>query len=91
MQNFGGTATSRMNRNLRLDKHWGYGTSGQLTNPPARPDGEPQLANAARKFVRPDDLTWLVVGDLGKIEKGVRSLGWGDVVVLDAEGNPLPR
>ena len=23
-------ATSRLNRNLRLDKHWSYGTSGQL-------------------------------------------------------------
>ena len=29
-QNFGGMATSRLNRNLRLDKHWSYGTSGQL-------------------------------------------------------------
>lgn len=33
MQNFGGMPTSRTNRNLRLDKHWSYGTSGQLTNP----------------------------------------------------------
>jgi zinc protease len=31
MQNFGGMATSRLNRNLRLDKHWSYGTAGQLT------------------------------------------------------------
>ena len=31
-QNFGGMATSRLNRNLRLDKHWSYGTSGQLRN-----------------------------------------------------------
>lgn len=30
-QNFGGMATSRLNRNLRLDKHWSYGTNGQLT------------------------------------------------------------
>jgi zinc protease len=52
---------------------------------------EAQLAAASRKFIRPDDVTWLVVGDLRKIEKGVRSLGWGDVVVLDAEGNPLTR
>lgn len=28
MSNFGGMATSRLNRNLRLDKHWSYGTSG---------------------------------------------------------------
>ena len=176
MQNFGGMATSRMNRNLRLDKHWSYGTSGQLTNPrgqralmvmaPVQTDktresmlevakeirgvagerplageeyasimrnmtsrlagrfetlaaleaaaitsinlklpdnywsdyagnirslSEPQLAAAARKFVRPEQLTWLVIGDLRKIEKGVRDLNWGEVVVLDAEGNPVPR
>jgi zinc protease len=176
MQNFGGMATSRMNRNLRLDKHWSYGTSAQLTNPRGQrallvmapvqtdktresmlevareirgvagerplageeyasimrnmtsrlagrfetlsalenaaiasinlklPDNywvdyagniraltEPQLAAAARKFVRPEEVTWMVIGDLRKIEKGVRELGWGEVLVLDAEGNPLPR
>ena len=176
MQNFGGMATSRLNRNLRLDKHWSYGTSGGLTNPRGQralmviapvqtdktresmvevakeirgvagerplageeyasimrnmgsrlagrfetvaalesaaltsinlklPDNywsdyagnirgltEPQLAAAARKFIRPEQVTWLVIGDLRKIEKGVRELGWGDVVVLDAEGNSLPR
>ncbi len=32
MLNFGGLATSRLNRNLRLDKHWSYGTQGVLTN-----------------------------------------------------------
>ena len=30
MRNFGGIATSRLNRNLRLDKHWSYGTQGVL-------------------------------------------------------------
>ena len=30
MRNFGGLATSRLNRNLRLDKHWSYGTQGVL-------------------------------------------------------------
>jgi zinc protease len=30
MTNFGGIATSRLNRNLRLDKHWSYGTQGVL-------------------------------------------------------------
>ena len=28
LRNFGGIATSRLNRNLRLDKHWSYGTPG---------------------------------------------------------------
>ncbi len=34
MRNFGGISTSRLNRNLRLDKHWSYGASAQLA--PAR-------------------------------------------------------
>ena len=176
MQNFGGMATSRLNRNLRLDKHWSYGTSGNLTNTrgqralmvmaPVQTDktveamrevakeirgvagdrplvgeeyasimrnmtsrlagrfdtlaaleaaaitsinlklpdnywseyagnigrlSEPQLATAARRFVRPEQLTWLVIGDLRKIEAKVRELNWGEVVVLDADGNPLAR
>ncbi|MES2316436.1 MAG: pitrilysin family protein [Pseudomonadota bacterium] len=176
MQNFGGMATSRLNRNLRLDKHWSYGTQGQLTGPrgqrafqvvaPVQTDktreamlevlkevrgvagerplageeynsimrnmtsrlagrfetiaaldgaattslnlglpddywsryaagirglGEAQLASASRKFVKPDELVWLVVGDLRKIEKGVRELGWGEVVVLAPDGTPVAR
>ena len=176
MQNFGGMATSRLNRNLRLDKHWSYGTSGQLTNPRGQrallvvapvqtdktreamvevakeirgvagerpvqgeefnsimrnmgarlagrfetlaaldsaaltslnlglPDDywsgysarlrqlEPaQLAGAAAKFVQPDDLVWVVIGDLRKIEAGVRELGWGEVTVLDTDGKPVAR
>lgn len=174
MQNFGGMATSRLNRNLRLDKHWSYGTSGQLTNlrgqraflvlAPVQTDktreamqevakeirgvagerplqgeefnsimrnmsarlagrfetlgalesaaltsvnlglpddhwagysakvrqlNEAQLAQAAAKFVQPDDLVWVVIGDLRKIEAGVRDLGWGEVTVLDADGVPV--
>jgi zinc protease len=174
MQNFGGMATSRLNRNLRLDKHWSYGTSGQLTNlrgqraflvlAPVQTDktreamqevakeirgvagerplqgeefnsimrnmsarlagrfetlaalesaalssvnlglpddhwasysakvrqlNQAQLAQAAAKFVQPDDLVWIVIGDLRKIEAGVRELGWGEVTVLDADGVPV--
>ncbi|PKB22425.1 M16 family metallopeptidase [Janthinobacterium sp. 64] len=176
MQNFGGMATSRLNRNLRLDKHWSYGTSGVLTRPrgqrafmvlaPVQTDktreamqevakeirgvagerpvqgeefnsimrnmnsrlagrfetlaaldsaaltslnqglpdtywsaysarmrtlDEAQLASAGARFVRPDELVWLVIGDLRKIEAGVRELGWGEVTVLDADGVPLAR
>lgn len=173
-QNFGGMATSRLNRNLRLDKHWSYGTSGQLRDSrgqrtflvlapvqtdktkesmievqkeiadvagnrpvsgeefqsimrnmtlrlPGRfetlsaleaaavdlvnynlPDNywanyassmraltEPQLANAAKKFVRPDEIIWIIVGDLEKVEKGIRELNYGEVIKLDADGNEI--
>ncbi|MGZ8301970.1 MAG: M16 family metallopeptidase [Telluria sp.] len=176
MQNFGGMATSRLNRNLRLDKHWSYGTSGGLTAPrgqraftvvaPVQTDktkeamlevakeirgvagerplageeytsimrnmtsrlagrfatlsslelaavtslnwglpddywskyagnvralSEPQLAAAARKFVRPDEVVWLVIGDLRKIEPGIRDLGWGEVTTLNPDGTPVAR
>ncbi|WP_150127704.1 hypothetical protein [Janthinobacterium psychrotolerans] len=50
-----------------------------------------QLASAAGKFVRPDDLVWLVIGDLRKIEAGVRELGWGEVTVLDGDGKPVAQ
>ncbi|MGX4643709.1 M16 family metallopeptidase [Massilia sp. SYSU DXS3249] len=174
MHNFGGIATSRLNRNLRLDKHWSYGTSARLTEvrgqrsfmtiAPVQTDktieamrevakevkgvagerplvgteyesimrnmtsrlagrfetlgalegaalasvnlGLPenywsgysanlkaltpaQLGQAAGKFVKPDEVTWMVIGDLRKVEAGIRALGWGEVVVLDQDGKPV--
>ncbi|HSK73030.1 MAG TPA: pitrilysin family protein [Pyrinomonadaceae bacterium] len=173
-QNFGGMATSRLNRNLRLEKHWSYGASGQLRSSrgqraflviapvqtdktkesmvevikeirdaagnrpitgeefqsimrnmtsrlPGRfetlsavegaaidlvsynlPDDywskygtnmrgltEQQLADAAKKFVRPDEVIWIVIGDLRKIESGVRELGFGEVIKLNADGEVI--
>lgn len=172
--NFGGIATSRLNRNLRLDKHWSYGTSGFISNArgqrtftviapvqtdktkesmaevfkeikdiagerpikgeeftsimrnmtsrlPGRfetlsslesagiilvniglPDDywsnyagrmraltEPQLDAAARKFIRPGEIIWLVVGDLAKVEKGIRELGYGEVIKLNSDGEVI--
>jgi zinc protease len=47
-------------------------------------------ANAAlKRLVHPEALTWLVVGDLAKIEAKVRKLNFGEVKVLDADGNEL--
>jgi zinc protease len=45
-----------------------------------------QLQSAAKALVRPEALTWVIVGDLDKIEDGVRKLNLGEVKVLDAEG-----
>jgi zinc protease len=173
MRNFGGMATSRLNRNLRLEKHWSYGAQGLIGDArgqrpflviaPVQTDktkesmqevakeikglaGERPLAGeefasimrnmtlrlparfetldslegaavrminyglpadywaryasgvrgltdaqlnaAARKFVRPGEVIWIVVGDLRKVEKGVRELGFGEVVRLNADGEP---
>jgi zinc protease len=176
LQNFGGMATSRLNRNLRLDKHWSYGTSGSLVSArgqrpfiviaPVQTDKtkesmvevakeirglagerplvgeeyqsimrnmtmrlpgrfetlnslenaaiaiinyglpldywshysenvrlltEPQLNTAAKKFVRPGEVIWIVVGDLKKVEQGVRELGFGEVIRLNADGVPISQ
>jgi zinc protease len=176
MRNFGGMATSRLNRNLRLDKAWSYGTQGLLLDArgqralvvvapvqtdktresileiakelghiagarpiqgeelasimrtqtlglPGRwatlsaleaalvqlvnyryPDdyfstyarrvrslGEADLAAAARKFIRPREAIWLIVGDLAQVEKGTRELNLGEVVKLDGDGKPGPE
>jgi nitrate reductase NapAB chaperone NapD len=36
-------------------------------------------------------MTWVVVGDLAKIEAKVRALNFGEVTVLDADGKVVVR
>ena len=43
----------------------------------------------ARTSMIPSKLTWIVVGDLEKIEEKVRSLDYGEVEVWDAYGNKV--
>jgi zinc protease len=38
----------------------------------------------------PDNLVWVVVGDMSKVEAGIRELKLGDVHKIDADGNPVP-
>ena len=45
--------------------------------------------HTAAGTIKPAALTWIIVGDLSKIEKGVRGLNLGDVKVLDADGKVL--
>jgi len=47
-----------------------------------------QVADAV-KAINPDALTWVVVGDLKKIEAPVRALNLGEVTVVDANGKPV--
>jgi predicted Zn-dependent peptidase len=171
---FGGTFTSRLNMNLREDKHWAYGAGSFLSNAIGqrpfmmyapvqtdktaesaaemlreakelitakpltheeidkikvgdvrslpgeyqttgavlgamtgiklydRPDDyvqtlkprieaqtEAAVQAAAHEIVRPDALTWVVVGDLGKIEASIRALKIGEVKVIDADGKTV--
>jgi len=47
-----------------------------------------QVAQAA-KAIDPNALTYVVVGDLSKIEAPVRALNIGEVRVVDADGKPV--
>jgi zinc protease len=52
----------------------------------------PSDVNAsAGKLIHPDALTWVVVGDLSKIEKPVRALNFGEVTILDTDGKVVAR
>ncbi|MGN6704842.1 MAG: M16 family metallopeptidase [Rhodanobacter sp.] len=171
---FGGTFTSRLNMNLREDKHWAYGAFSFLQNAVGqrpfmlyapvqtdktaasvsemlkeargvigdkpltaqeiskikvgdvrsmpgqyqttqavmgamqgiaqynRPDDYVQTLKsrieaqtdasveaAAKEIIHPDQLTWVIVGDLKKIESPIRALKLGTVEVLDADGKPV--
>ena len=43
---------------------------------------------SSAKLVHPDALTWVVVGDLAKIEAKVRALNLGEVTVIGTDGKP---
>ncbi|MGA2346463.1 MAG: pitrilysin family protein [Candidatus Sulfotelmatobacter sp.] len=50
----------------------------------------PDSANEiAKKYILPDHLIWVVVGDMSKVESGVRELNLGEVHKIDADGNPV--
>jgi predicted Zn-dependent peptidase len=46
---------------------------------------------AAKEIIHPDQLTWVIVGDLKKIEAPIRALKLGEVQVLDADGKPTGK
>jgi zinc protease len=64
-----------------------YATYGQRV----RALGERDLDAAARKFIRPDDIVWVIAGDLARVEAGIRELNLGEVVRIDADGRPVGR
>ena len=50
------------------------------------PDGANEIA---KKYISPDHLVWVVVGDMSKVESGIRELNVGEVHKIDADGNPV--
>jgi zinc protease len=47
------------------------------------------LTDAAKKVIRPEALTWVIVGDRAKIEAGIRELNYGELQYIDSDGNPV--
>jgi zinc protease len=47
------------------------------------------LQGAAEQVLRPDRLTWVIIGDRAEIEQGLRELGIGEVGFLDPDGIAL--
>lgn len=47
------------------------------------------VSEVAKKVIRPNGVTWVVVGDRGKIEAGIRELGLGEIRLIDADGRPV--
>lgn len=68
--------------NLRYRRPDDYVNQRQARIQAMRPDD----VQAAAAALKPQALTWVIVGDLDKIEAGVRGLNLGEVVVLDEDG-----
>jgi zinc protease len=48
-----------------------------------------QISQAAQSLIHADNLVWVIVGDLAKIEEGIRELNLGEIYQVDADGNPV--
>ena len=47
------------------------------------------LDAAAKQVIHPESMVWVVVGDRGKIEQGIKELGIGKIRFIDADGHPI--
>lgn len=47
-----------------------------------------QVNAAAQKYAVPGKATLLLIGDLSKIQSGIRELNAGEIIILDVEGRP---
>jgi zinc protease len=49
----------------------------------------PDIQAAAKKVIKPESLTWVIVGDRSKIEKGIQELNIGVIKYIDSEGKEV--
>jgi zinc protease len=45
-----------------------------------------KVQDAARKLIKPEDISWVVVGDRAQIEEKLRNLGFGELVIINSDG-----
>lgn len=50
-----------------------------------------EVNQAAQKYAVPGKATLLLIGDYSKIGPGLRELGLGEIIIIDAEGKPAPK
>lgn len=50
-----------------------------------------QLNEAAKKFIRPTEVLWLIVGDAKKIESGIKELNLGELIHIDTDGKVISK
>ena len=48
------------------------------------------ITDIAKKLLYPEKLVWVVIGDRKKIEAGIRELNYGEVKLIDTNGNVIP-
>jgi zinc protease len=58
----------------------------QTLKPRIEAQTDTAVQSAAKEIIRPAALTWVVVGDLKKIEQPIRDLKIGEVKIIDADG-----
>ncbi len=63
-----------------------FTTYAQRVNALERKD----ISAAAEIVLRPTRMVYVVVGDRAQVEKGLKELGFGEVKMMDADGNVLP-
>jgi len=47
--------------------------------------------DVAKRLILPSHLVWVIVGDMSKVESGIRELNLGEIRKIDADGNPVTQ
>lgn len=48
-----------------------------------------QIQDAAKKIIKPQEISWVVVGDRSQLEPKLKALGFGEVVIINSDGEIL--